>query len=191
MDLLKLFIAALLVNNIVLMRFLALCSYVGMTAEPGPALGMGWAVTFVMVLAGVATWFLNVFILQPLGLSFLSTLIFILVIASLVQLVEIYLRKSIPSLYHVMGIYLPLITTNCAILGLTFINQREGYTLIQSIVNSIGVALGYTLAMLLLANLRQRIKHSNIPKFLEGYPIVFILTAILAVAFMGFTGMAK
>ncbi|MBT9174470.1 MAG: Electron transport complex subunit RsxA [candidate division WS2 bacterium] len=191
MDLLKLFIAALLVNNIVLMRFLALCSYVGMTAEPGPALGMGWAVTFVMVLAGVVTWFLNVFVLQPLGLTFLSTLIFILVIASLVQLVEIYLRKSIPSLYHVMGIYLPLITTNCAILGLTFINQREGFTLIQSIVNSIGVAWGYTLAMLLLANLRQRIKHSNVPKFLDGYPIVFILTAILAVAFMGFTGMAK
>ncbi|MBT9164272.1 MAG: Electron transport complex subunit RsxA [candidate division WS2 bacterium] len=191
MDLLKLFIAALLVNNIVLMRFLALCSYVGMTAEPGPALGIGWAVTFVMVLAGVVTWFLNVFVLQPLGLTFLSTLIFILVIASLVQLVEIYLRKSIPSLYHVMGIYLPLITTNCAILGLTFINQREGFTLIQSIVNSIGVAWGYTLAMLLLANLRQRIKHSNVPKFLDGYPIVFILTAILAVAFMGFTGMAK
>lgn len=191
MDLLKLFIAALLVNNIVLMRFLALCSYVGMTAEPGPALGMGWAVTFVMVLAGVVTWFLNVFVLQPLGLTFLSTLIFILVIASLVQLVEIYLRKSIPSLYHVMGIYLPLITTNCAILGITFINQREGFTLIQSIVNSIGVAWGYTLAMLLLANLRQRIKHSNVPKFLNGYPIVFILTAILAVAFMGFTGMAK
>lgn len=191
MDLFNLFISALLVNNIVLMKFLALCSYVGMTTDVGAAIGMGWAVTFVMVLAGVVTWFLNNLLLIPYNLSYLNTLTFILVIASLVQLVELYLRKSIPSLYRVMGIYLPLITTNCAILGLTFINQREGYSIIQVIINSAGVALGYTLALFLLANLRERIKSSNVPEALSGYPIVFIMTALLSIAFMGFTGMAK
>ncbi len=191
MDLLNLFIAALLVNNIVLMRFLALCSYVGMTTDIGAALGMSWAVTFVMVLAGAVTWFLNNLLLIPFGLTYLSTLTFILVIASLVQLVELYLRKSVPSLYRVMGIYLPLITTNCAILGVTFINQREGYTLIKAVVSSAGVALGYVLALFLLANLRERIKNSNVPAPLSGYPIVFIMTALLSIAFMGFSGMAK
>lgn len=191
MNLGTIFLASLLVENVVLMRFLALCSYVGMTSDVGQSVGMGFAVTFVTVLATAVTWPIFHFILVPLGLEFLQILVFILVIASLVQLVEFYLKKNIPGLYAAMGIYLPLITTNCAILAVTFDNITKNYNLIQSIVYAVGVSAGYLLAMVLLAGVRDRIKTSPIPKFLQGTPILFVATGLITVAFMGFAGMIK
>lgn len=191
MDLMKILLVALLVNNVVLMRFLALCSYVGMTNDVGQSIGMGTAVTFVTVLATAVTWPLYHFVLVPLNITFLQILVFILVIASLVQLVEFYLKKNVPGLYAAMGIYLPLITTNCAILAVTFENITYKYNFIQSIVYSIGVSLGYLLAMVLLAGLRDRMKTSPVPKFLQGTPILFIATALIGMAFMGFSGLIK
>ncbi|MEN6477379.1 MAG: Rnf-Nqr domain containing protein [Rectinema sp.] len=191
MDLMKIFLVAALINNVVLMRYIALCSYIGMTGDVGQSVGMGFAVTFVTVLATAATWPIYHFILLPLNLTFLKILVFILVIASLTQLVEFYLKKNIPGLYAAMGIYLPLITTNCAILAVTFENIDYGYTFIQSIVYAISVSIGYLLAMILLAGVRIRIKTSPIPKFLQGTPILFAATSLIAVAFMGFSGLIK
>ncbi len=191
MDLGKIFILALLVNNIVVMRFLALCSYIGMTSDVGQSIGMGFAVTFVTVLATAATWPIYHYILVPLNLTFLQILIFILVIASLVQLVEFYLKKNVPGLYSAMGIYLPLITTNCAILAVTFENISFKYNFIQSISYSVGVSLGYLLAMVLLAGIRDRMRTSPVPKFMQGTPILFMATALIGIAFMGFSGLIK
>jgi len=187
----KIFIIALLINNVVLMRFLALCSYIGMTSDVGQSVGMGFAVTFVTVLATAATWPLYHFVLAPLNIGFLQILVFILVIAALVQLVEFYLKKNVPGLYAAMGIYLPLITTNCAILAVTFENISYKYSFIESVVYSVGVSAGYLLAMVLLAGVRERIKTSPIPKFLQGTPILFVATSLIAVAFMGFSGLVK
>jgi len=191
MDLIKILIVSVLINNIILMRFIALCSYIGMTNDVGQSVGMGFAVTFVTVLATAATWPLYHFVLLPLHLEFLQILVFILVIASLVQLVEFYLKKNIPGLYAAMGIYLPLITTNCAILAVTFENISFNYTFIQSIVYAIGVSAGYLLAMILLAGVRSRMRTSPVPKFLQGTPILFISTSLIGMAFMGFSGLIK
>jgi len=191
MSMLKIFIIAALINNMVLMRYIALCSYIGMTNDVGQSVGMGFAVTFVTVLATAATWPLYHLVLVPLNLGFLQILVFILVIASLVQLVEFYLKKNVPGLYAAMGIYLPLITTNCAILAVTFENISYGYTFLESIVYSVAVSIGYLLAMILLAGVRIRIKNSPVPKFLEGTPILFVATSLIAVAFMGFAGLVK
>ncbi len=190
-DLAKIFIASLLINNIILMRFIALCPYIGMTGELKQSVGMGFAVTFVMVMATTATWPLYHFVLAPLGLEFLQILVFILIIAALVQFVEFYLKKAVPGLYMSMGIYLALITTNCAILAVTFDNITNGYNFPQAIVYSIGVALGFLLAMILLAGLRRRIRTSPIPGFLKGAPILFILSSLIATSFMGFAGLIK
>ena len=191
MDLIKILLVTILVNNIILMRFIALCSYIGMTNDVGQSIGMGFAVTFVTVMATAATWPLYHFVLSPLHLEFLQILVFILVIASLVQLVEFYLKKNIPGLYAAMGIYLPLITTNCAILAVTFENISYNYTFIQSIVYAVGVSLGYLLAMILLAGVRSRMRTSPVPKFLQGTPILFIATSLIGMAFMGFSGLIK
>jgi len=191
MDLVKTLLVTILVNNIILMRFIALCSYIGMTNDVGQSIGMGFAVTFVTVMATAATWPLYHFVLAPLHLEFLQILVFILVIASLVQLVEFYLKKNIPGLYAAMGIYLPLITTNCAILAVTFENISYNYTFIQSIVYAVGVSLGYLLAMILLAGVRSRMRTSPVPKFLQGTPILFIATSLIGMAFMGFSGLIK
>ncbi len=191
MTLLKIFVIALLINNVVLMRYLALCSYIGMTSDVGQSIGMGFAVTFVTVLATAATWPIYNLILLPLHLEFLKILVFILVIASLVQLVEFYLKKNVPGLYAAMGIYLPLITTNCAILAVTFENISNGYSFIESIVYSVAVSLGYLLAMVLLAGVRIRIRNSPVPKFVQGTPILFVATSLIALAFGGFAGLIK
>lgn len=188
---LKIFISALLINNIILMRFIGLCPYIGMSTDVKQSVGMGFAVTFVMVMASTVTWALYHFVLLPLGLEFLQILVFILIIASLVQLVEFYLKKAAPALYLSMGIYLPLITTNCAILAVTFDNITAGHTFFQSIAYSVGVALGFMLAMVLLAGLRTRIRTSAIPPFLRGNPILFVLSSLVAVSFMGFAGLIK
>lgn len=189
--LLAIFLSALFVENVVLMRFLALCSYIGMSGDVKQSTGMGVAVTFVTVLATAVTWPLYNYLFKPLGLEFLMILAFILIIASLVQLVEFYLKKTAPALYMAMGIYLPLITTNCAILAVTFDNITKGYTFVESLVYSVAVALGYLMSLWLLAGIRERIKTSPIPKFLQGTPILFAATALLAIAFMGFAGLIK
>ncbi|MCE1195155.1 electron transport complex subunit RsxA [bacterium] len=191
MDLMRIFIISMLINNIILMRFIALCSYIGMTNDVGQSFGMGIAVTFVTVLATAATWPLYNFLLAPLHLEFLEIIIFILVVASLVQLVEFYLKKNVPGLYAAMGIYLPLITTNCAISAVVFENISRNYTFIQSIVYAVGVSMGYLLAMILLAGVRQRMRTSPVPKFLQGTPILFIATSLIGMAFMGFAGLIK
>ncbi|MDR1179865.1 MAG: RnfABCDGE type electron transport complex subunit A [Spirochaetales bacterium] len=189
--LLEILLASLLINNIVIMRFIALCPYIGMTNDVKQSVGMSIAVSFVMVLASTVTWFLYNIVLVPLGLKFLQILVFILIIASLVQLVEFYLKKAAPALYMAMGIYLPLITTNCAILAVTLDNISENHTFIQAIVYSLGTAGGFMLAMILLAGLRQRIRTSAIPHFMRGNPILFVLSSLIATAFMGFAGLIK
>jgi electron transport complex protein RnfA len=198
MNLFKIFLAAFLIDNVVLMRFIALCPFIGMSVDEDKSIGMGLAVTFVTVIATAVTWPIFRFILEPLGLVFLQLLVFILVIASLVQLVEYFLKKSIPGLYNAMGIYLALITTNCAILAVTLdvINNPcpftgEPYTFIESIVYAIGVAFGFMLSMLLLAGIRRRTKTSPIPAFLKGTPILFVASALLSIAFMGFKGLVR
>ncbi len=191
MNLAKIFISALLIDNIVLMRFLALCPFIGMSTDVPKSVGMGLAVTFVTVLSTIVTWPLYHFVLIPLNLTFLKILVFILVIAALVQLVEFYLKKNAPGLYGSMGIYLALITTNCAILAVTFDNISKGFNLIESVVYAMGVALGFMLSLILLSGIRDRLKTAPIPKFLQGTPILFASTSLLAVAFMGFSGLIK
>jgi electron transport complex protein RnfA len=198
MILFKIFISAFLIDNVILMRFLALCPFIGMSTDEDKSTGMGLAVTFVTVLAVCVTWPVYRFMLERLGLVFLQLLVFILVIASLVQLVEFYLKKSAPALYSSMGIYLALITTNCAILAVTLevINNTcsftgKPYTFIESLVYALGVALGFLLSLLLLAGIRRRIRTSPIPAFLKGTPILFIAAALLSIAFMGFKGLVK
>ncbi|CEM61185.1 RnfABCDGE type electron transport complex subunit A [Treponema phagedenis] len=187
-DLFKIFVSAILVKNVVFMRFLALCSFIGMTSDLKKSTGMGWAVLFVTVLATAATYPLYLYVLAPYDLGFLKTLIFILVIASLVQLVEFYLKKSAPALYTAMGVYLPLITTNCAILAVTLDVIAEDYSFLQSMVYSIGCALGYVLAMVVFAGLRERIDVAPVPKYLRGTPILFVTAALISMAFGGFAG---
>lgn len=190
-DFAEIFIKALLIDNVVLMRFLALCPFIGMSTDLKKSVGMGGAVTFVTVLATAVTWPLFKFVLVPFNLEFLQILTFILVIASLVQLVEFYLKKSAPALYSSMGVYLALITTNCAILAVTFDSISNGYTFVQSLVYAVGVAVGFMLSMLLLAGIRERIKIAKIPAFLKGTPILFMSAALLSMAFGGFAGLIK
>jgi electron transport complex protein RnfA len=191
MNLFKIFITAFLIDNVVLIRFIALCPFIGMSTDEDKSIGMGMAVTFVTVLATCVTWPIYKFILEPLGLVFLQLLVFILVIASLVQLVEFYLKKAAPGLYNAMGIYFALITTNCGILAVTLDNISNKYNFIESLVYAVGVALGFLLAMLLLAGVRRRIRTSPIPAFLKGTPILFICACLLSIAFMGFSGLVK
>ncbi|MDR3160274.1 MAG: RnfABCDGE type electron transport complex subunit A [Spirochaetaceae bacterium] len=191
MSLFKIFISAFLIDNVILMRFLALCPFIGMSTDEDKSIGMGLAVTFVTVLATCVTWPLYHFIFIPRGLEFLRILAFILIIAALVQLVEFYLKKTAPALYGAMGIYLALITTNCAILAVTFDNIDKGFNFIESVVYAVGVALGFMLSLLLLAGVRRRIKTSPIPAFLKGTPVLFVSAALLSMAFMGFSGLVK
>jgi electron transport complex protein RnfA len=198
MNLFKIFLAAFLIDNVVLMRFIALCPFIGMSSDEDKSVGMGLAVVFVTVIATAVTWPVYRFILEPMGLVFLQLLVFILVIASLVQLVEYFLKKSIPGLYKGMGIYLALITTNCGILAVTLdvINNTcvftgKPYTFIESIVYAVGVALGFLLSMLLLAGIRNRLRTSPVPSFLKGTPVLFAATALLSIAFMGFKGLVQ
>ena len=190
-DLLKIFISAMLIENVVLMRFIALCPFIGMSTDVKKSVGMSAAVLFVTVLATAATWPMYMYILKPMHLEFLQILTFILVIASLVQLVEFYLKKSAPALYSSMGVYLTLITTNCAILAVTFDVIRKGYSFAESMTYAIGVAAGFMLSLLLLAGIRERIKVAPIPAFLKGTPILFIASALLAMSFGGFAGLIK
>lgn len=188
---LKIFLSSMLIDNVVLIQFLALCPFIGMTADTGKAVGMGIAASFVMILATLATWPLYYYVMVPLGLNFLQTLIFILVIASLVQLVEFYLKKSAPALYSSMGVYLALITTNCAILAVTLNCISKEYNFVESIVYAVGTAAGFLLAMTIMSGIRQRIKIAPVPNFVKGTPVLFVAAGLLSMAFSGFAGLIK
>ncbi len=183
------FISAALVNNFVLSQFLGICPFLGVSKKTDTALGMGIAVTFVMVLACAASYMAYNFILVPLGLQYLYNIAFILIIASLVQLVEMFIKKSSPSLYNALGIFLPLITTNCAVLGVAVINMNANYNFLESVINGFGAAVGFTIAIVLFAGIRERVEANNIPKYFEGFPIVLITAGLMAMAFLGFSGL--
>lgn len=181
-------INAVLVENLCLVKFLGICPFMGVSKKTDTALGMGIAVTFIMTLSSLITWLVYHFILVPAGLAYLDTIAFILIIAALVQFVEMALKKMIPSLYSALGIYLPLITTNCAVLGIALTNITENYTLLFSVLNGLFCALGFTLAIWMFACVRERIEHCIIPKAFEGFPIALVTAALLSFAFMGFSG---
>ena len=189
MNLSRIFIGAFLVNNILLMRFIALCSFFGVTTSIETSVGMSAAVMFVTMLAAWVCWLLWHLVLLPLGLEFLRTAVFILVIAGLVQFVEMYLKKYVRGLYSAMGIYLPLITTNCAILAVTFLNVDYGFSLLQSTIYALGVGAGYSLAMILFAAIRVRLEDSPISKSFNGYPIAFVGASLISLAFLGFANL--
>lgn len=192
MNLLLLFISSIFVHNILLSRFLGCCPFMGVSSKSETAHGMGAAVVFVIVLASLMTWLTYNYLLVPLGLEYLYTLSFILVIAALVQFVELALKKLNPKLYKSLGIFLPLITTNCAVLGVAVLNMNENYTLAQSLVNALGSSLGFLLAISLMAGIRERIEHNaGIPECLRGLPIALITAGLMSIAFMGFNGIIK
>ena len=192
MSLLALFISAIFVNNILLARFLGCCPFLGVSSQLETAKGMGVAVIFVTTFAAIMTWLAYTFILVPLGLEYLYTLSFILIIAALVQFVEIVLKKVMPALYKSLGIFLPLITTNCAVLGVAVINLNEKYTLVESIVNALGSSAGFLLAIVLMAGIRERIEMSTeMPRCLRGLPIALVTAGLMSIAFMGFNGLIK
>ena len=182
-------LTSILVNNFVLSRFLGICPFLGVSKRVETAMGMGMAVTFVMALASVISYLVHYYILVPLEIEYMQTIAFILVIAALVQLVEMALQKLVPSLYSALGVYLPLITTNCAVLGVAIINITENYTLLQTLVNGIGAALGFTLAIVLFAGIRERLELADIPEAMKGFPIALISAGLMAMAFMGFSGL--
>jgi electron transport complex protein RnfA len=190
-EFLVILISAVLVNNFVLARFLGICPFLGVSKKTDTALGMGMAVIFVMTLASIFTNLIHNLVLIPYHLEFLQIVTFILVIASLVQLVETVLRKLSPALYHALGIYLPLITTNCAILGLALLNVIKHYDLTRSIVFGLGAGMGFTLALLIMSGIRERLQFADVPKPLRGVPITLIVAGLLSMAFMGFSGLVK
>jgi electron transport complex protein RnfA len=192
MNLLLIFVSAMFVNNFVLSRFLGICSFLGVSKKRDAAIGMGFAVTFVMVIASIMSYLVFNFILVPLELQYLSTIAFILVIASLVQLVEMVIKKMSPGLYKALGIYLPLITTNCAVLGMTVLNMQDNYNFLQSVVNGVGAALGYMMSIVLLSFIREKTDNNeNIPRALRGLPITLFTAALMSIAFLGFQGLIK
>jgi electron transport complex protein RnfA len=190
MKLFSIFISAFLINNFLLVKFLGICSFLGVSKKTETAKGMGLAVVFVMFLASFLCYGVFNWILVPLNIEYLSTLAFVLVIAALVQFVEMVIKKTQPALYKALGIYLPLITTNCALLGMAVINIGEKYNLIESMVNALGAALGYMLAIVLLAGLRERMEESdNMPRCFRGLPISLVTAGLMAIAFLGFSGL--
>ena len=182
-------LGAILTNNFIFSQFLGCCPFLGCSSKVETASGMGLAVVFVMGLASAICYVVNEFILVPLGLAFLQTLAFILVIAALVQFVEMFLKKAVPSLYSALGIYLPLITTNCAVLGVVLLNVQNGYDFLGSVIYGITGGVGFLLAIVLFASVRERIQYSDYPECFEGFPICLVSAGLVALAFMGFSGM--
>ncbi len=180
-----------LCTNFIFSRFLGCCPFLGVSSKVQTASGMGIAVTFVMGLASFITYFVYHFLLIPLGLEYMNTIAFILVIAALVQFVEMFMKKSMPALYSALGIYLPLITTNCAVLAVTILNVQNNYNLLESVCNGVFGALGFLLAIVLMAGVRERLESSDIPKCFKGFPSSLVIAGLLSIAFMGFAGMVK
>jgi electron transport complex protein RnfA len=186
-----LIISAVFVNNFVLARFLGICPFLGVSRKTETAIGMSMAVVFVMTIAALATWLLQYYILVPLGIEYLQTIVFILVIASLVQLVEMVIQKVSPVLYQALGIYLPLITTNCAVLGVAVLNIQKEHTFWEAIIFAFGASIGFALALILFAGIRERLDLADVPKSLRGTAIALITAGLLSLAFMGFAGLVK
>ena len=188
-SILSISLGAILINNFIFSQFLGCCPFLGCSSKVDTAVGMGLAVTFVMGLASAICWVVDQYVLVPLGLAFLQTLTFILVIAALVQFVEMFLKKSIPSLYSALGIYLPLITTNCAVLGVATLNTSAQYDILSAVLNGVFGALGFLLAITLMAGVRERLETSHIPDQFKGFPIGLFMAGLMSVAFMGFNGL--
>ncbi len=184
----SLLIAALFTENFVLVKFLGCCPFLGVSKKLDTALGMGMAVTFVMAIASLCTYFVNEYLLVALELEYLQTIVFILIIAGLVQFVEMFVKKSLPSLYNALGIYLPLITTNCAVLGVAILNVQNGYNGINSVLFGTFAALGFTLAIVLMAGIRENINEKDVPEAFRGFPIALITAGLMSIAFLGFSG---
>ena len=187
-ELLKIAVATALINNVVLSQFLGLCPFLGVSKKTKTAAGMGGAVIFVMTIASILCYGVYDFILVPFNVEYLETIVFILLIAALVQFVEMFLKKFSPALYKALGVYLPLITTNCAVLGIVIINVQKEYNFIQSIVNSLGTAIGFTVAIVILAGLREKMEYNDISPSFKGMPIVLVTAGLMAIAFSGFSG---
>ena len=190
-DILLFMVSCILTNNFIFSRFLGCCPFLGVSGKVETSVSMGLAVTFVMTIASLFCWLIYNLLLVPLGLTYMSTISFILVIAALVQFVEMFLKKSSPTLYSALGIYLPLITTNCAVLGVATLNMNNGYGLLQSVLNGTFSALGFLLAIVLMAGVRERLESSKIPECMKGFPITLVSAGLMAVAFLGFNGMVK
>ena len=188
-ELLAITLGAILANNFIFSQFLGICPFLGVSKKVDTAVGMGIAVTFVMGLASAITWLVNTFILIPFDLGYMQTVAFILVIAALVQFIEMFLQKSMPSLYTALGVYLPLITTNCAVLGVALLNIQNNYNFIESVVYGITGGLGFLLAIVLFASIRERLVFADYPKSFEGFPIALVTAGLMALAFMGFSGL--
>ena len=181
-------VTCIFTNNFIFSRFLGCCPFLGVSSKVNTSIGMGMAVTFVLAVASLFTWAVYNLVLVPLHIEYMNTIAFILIIASLVQFVEMFIKKSSPSLYKSLGIYLPLITTNCAVLGVTILNMNNNYGLLQSVLNGVFGALGFMLAIVLMAGVRERLETSNIPKCMKGFPISLVTAGLMSVAFMGFSG---
>lgn len=182
-------VSAVLINNIVLSQFLGICPFLGVSKKLSASLGMGGAVSFVLVLAGVMTWFVQTYLLIPFKIGYLQTIAFILIIAALVQFVEMFMRKFSPPLYKALGIYLPLITTNCAVLGVAIINIQKEFTLGMVVVHSLSHAVGFTLALVLMSGIRERMEDADVPESMKGTPIALVIAALMSMSFLGFSGL--
>ena len=189
-SLLGILLSAIITENFILVKFYGICPFMGVSKKMDTALGMGMAVTFVMALASAACWAVNTFLLIPFELQYMQTVSFILVIASLVQVVEMFLKKFVPALYKALGVFLPLITTNCAVLGVVLVNVQEGYNFLISVINGAAGGLGFTLAIVLFAAVRERVDKAETPECFKGFPIALITAGLLALAFMGFSGLS-
>lgn len=189
MNLILILIGSALVNNFVLSQFLGLCPFLGVSKKVETATGMGAAVVFVITIASAFTSVLYTFLLAPLKIEYLQTIVFILVIAALVQFVEMVLKKMMPALYQALGVFLPLITTNCAVLGVALVNVQKEYNILESVINGLGASLGFLLAIVIMAGIREKIEHSDVPEVLKGSPIVLITAGLMAIAFCGFAGL--
>lgn len=187
-ELILLIISAAIVNNVVLSQFLGLCPFLGVSKKVETAGGMGAAVIFVITIASLVTSLIYKFILAPLDLTYLQTIVFILVIAALVQFVEMFLKKSMPALYESLGVYLPLITTNCAVLGVALNYVQYGYNILQSVVYGLGISIGFTIAIVILAGIREKMEYNDIPESWQGMPIVMVTAGLMSIAFFGFSG---
>ena len=190
MKLILLFLYIVLVNNVITSQFLGICPFLGVSKKTDTAIGMGVAVTFVIALASVITYFIQM-VLDKFGIGYLQTIAFILVIASIVQFVEMVIKKSSPSLYQALGVYLPLITTNCAVLGIAIVNIAKGYNLIETLINGVGAGIGFTLSIVIFAGIRERLELADIQEAFEGFPITLISASLMSIAFLGFTGLIK
>ena len=182
-------ISAILSENFILVKFYGICPFMGVSRKTDTAIGMGMAVTFVMAIASAACWAVDALVLQPLDLGYMQTVAFILVIASIVQFVEMFLKKFVPALYQALGIFLPLITTNCAVLGVALVNVQKGYDFLQSVVNGVAGGIGFTIAIVLFASIRERVDKTDCPECFKGFPIALISAGLMALAFMGFSGL--